>query len=371
MTKENPFVLRGYVSEDRFCDREQETRDLIAEIESGNNITLIAPRRIGKTGLIQHVFHQPQIKSRYYTFLIDIYATKTLEELVQEMGRSIVQELKSKGRKLLGQFVDCLHSLRSSISFDSLGNPSWNVEVGDIRVPTVTLTEVFDYLEHADKPCIVAIDEFQAVGGYRGGSVEALLRTHIQRCHNATFIFSGSQRNMMSEMFLSHSRPFYQSTSIKSLSPIRRETYISFSQRLFADKQVSPDTIARVYDLFDGTTWYMQRMMNKLYSMRAEGADDTADIADEAIAKILEDSNFAYQSLLFQLPSKQKELLKAIARENKAQALQSATFIRKYNLQSASSVQAALKGLLEKDFVTEHDGCYEVCDKFFRLWMLR
>lgn len=87
---ENPFILRGYISDAYFCDREKETIDLIREIKNGNNITLIAPRRIGKTGLVQHVYAQEEIKDKYYTFLVDIYATKTLADFIQELGRSIL-----------------------------------------------------------------------------------------------------------------------------------------------------------------------------------------------------------------------------------------------------------------------------------------
>lgn len=88
------------------------------------------------------------------------------------------------------KFVDILSSLRTGISLDAMGNPSWNVEVGDIRLPRTTLDEIFEYIDTADKPCIIAIDEFQTVSGYNDGIIEALLRTYIQHCRNAHFIFS-------------------------------------------------------------------------------------------------------------------------------------------------------------------------------------
>ena len=152
----NPFILRGYVADEFFCDREQETVDLIGEVSNGNNVTLIAPRRVGKTGLILHTFNRPEVKARYYTFLIDLYATKNIEEMVQELGKSILNALKPHGTKVIQAFVNCLRSLRSSVSFDSNGTPSWSVEIGDIQTPDVTLDEIFRYLNSADRPCIVA-----------------------------------------------------------------------------------------------------------------------------------------------------------------------------------------------------------------------
>ncbi len=364
---ENPFVLRGYVADEYFCDREKETSDLIMEIRNGNSVTLIAPRRVGKTGLIQHVYAQDEIKQNFYTFLVDIYATKNLADFIQELGRTILQSLKPKGIKVVEHFLTCLHSLRSSISFDINGMPSWNVDIGDITNPTATLDEIFHYLETVSKPCIVAIDEFQTVSNYKEANVEAILRTHIQHCHNANFIFAGSQRNMMTEMFLSHARPFYQSTSIKTLLPIDKEIYADFAIRLFGEKRINRDIIYQIYDRFDGITWYLQRMLNKIYSITDTIADE--HVMEHALATIIDESAFAYQTLLYQLPTKQKELLHAICNAGKARNITSSAFIKKHHLPSASFVQGAIKGLLEKDFVTENDGTYELYDKFFSEWM--
>ena len=369
----NPFILYGYESEKYFCDRKTETQELKRLVTNGNHVALIAPRRIGKTGLIENLFHQKDIQRDYYTFLIDIYATKNIEELIMAMGASMLSSLRPKGAKVIQKFVDILSSLRTGISFDAMGNPSWNVEVGDIRLPRTTLDEIFEYIDTADKPCIIAIDEFQTVSCYNDGKIEALLRTYIQHCRNAQFIFSGSQRTMMGEMFLSPSRPFYQSTSMMNIGCIPLDKYSVFAQKLFkeANKGISAETIAKVYQRFEGVTWYVQRVLNELFSLTPQHGTCDEDMLDIAIKNILRANEFTYQSLLFQLPIKQKELLMAIAREGKAQNLTSSAFVKKYRLTSSSSVQSAIKGLLEKNFVTSNLGVYEVYDKFFALWLLK
>ena len=369
----NPFILYGYESEKYFCDRKTETQELKRLVTNGNHVALIAPRRIGKTGLIENLFHQKDIQRDYYTFLIDIYATKNIEELIMAMGASMLSSLRPKGAKVIQKFVDILSSLRTGISFDAMGNPSWNVEVGDIRLPRTTLDEIFEYIDTADKPCIIAIDEFQTVSGYNDRKIEALLRTYIQHCRNAQFIFSGSQRTMMGEMFLSPSRPFYQSTSMMNIGCIPLDKYSVFAQKLFkeANKGISAETIAKVYQRFEGVTWYVQRVLNELFSLTPQHGTCDEDMLDIAIKNILRANEFTYQSLLFQLPIKQKELLMAIAKEGKAQNLTSSAFVKKYRLTSSSSVQSAIKGLLEKNFATSNLGVYEVYDKFFGLWLLR
>ncbi len=366
---ENPFVLRGYVSDDYFCDRRQDTQDLIDELRNGNNVTLVAQRRIGKTGLIQRAFAQPEL-SGYYTFIVDIYATKSLADFVHELGRAIVAGLQSRGRAAIEAFVNSLRSLRSSVSFDSMGNPSWGVEVGEIVNPSLSLEEIFKYLESADKRCLVAIDEFQAISSYRDENVEAKLRTLVQSCRNANFVFSGSRRTMMSEMFLSHSRPFYNSTSIRGLNVIPKDVYVDFAMRFLEDRGISRSEVEALYDEFGGITWYLQRVLNKVYYMSsvAPGSKDDS-LVSAAISRILDEGSYAFQSLLFQLPAKQKELLVAICREGSVSEVMSARFVREHKLASASSVQSALRGLVEKDFVTDDLGSYELTDKFLALWM--
>ena len=72
----------------------------------------------------------------------------------------------------------------------------------------------------------------------------AVLRTHIQHCQNTRFIFAGSQRHMMAEIFASPSRPFYQSTSMMSLAPIDIDKNVEFAQGLFREyrKDIGKDT---------------------------------------------------------------------------------------------------------------------------------
>ena len=372
MAKMNPFITNGYVSPVYFCDRRQETETLMRYVANGNNIALISPRRLGKTGLIEHCFHQQAIADDYHTFLIDIYATKNLQELVFELGKSILNTLKSQGRKTWDFFLQCLSSLRTGISFDFSGTPVWNLEMGDVKMPAVTLDEIFRYLSHADRPCIVAIDEFQVIAKYPEKNVEALLRTYVQHCPNATFVYAGSQCHLMGEIFTSPARPFYQSTAVMGLNPIDLQNYTGFIRHHFNanGKGITDETIEAVYRRFEGITWYIQFMANSLYAMTAPGETCTPDKVDIALSDILSQLNFTYSSLLFQLPPKQKEVLMAICKEGKAREITSSRFLKTYKL-TASSVQGAIKGLLDKDFITSELGEYSVYDKFFEEWLRR
>ena len=168
----NPFLTYGYAGTDYFCDRVEETKRLTTLLSNGNHVALISPRRMGKTGLLKHCFSQEQLQKDYYLFVVDIYATKSLAEFTHALGRAILSVLKSKERRAWERFLHVAGSLRTGITFDEFGKPSWNVQVGDIRVPQISLDEIFQYLSQADKPCLVAIDEFQSIVDYEEKNVE-------------------------------------------------------------------------------------------------------------------------------------------------------------------------------------------------------
>ncbi len=367
----NPFITSGYVSPEYFCDREDETKQLQRELRNGNNVALISTRRMGKTGLIRHVYHQPVIQKNYHTFFVDIYATKSLRDFVFALSKDILSELKPLGKKAIETFWRSVKSLQACITFDVTGVPSFNLGLGDIQTSEVTLSEIFSYLNKAGKPCIVAIDEFQQIAGYAEENIEALLRTYVQQSKNVQFIFAGSQRHAMGNMFLSASRPFYQSVSMMHLESIAKEKYCDFAVEHFkqAGKKITAEAVAVVYDTFDGVTWYLQKVLNTLFAITPKNVTCTAAVIPEAIRTIVNSYSYAYSETLFRLPEKQKELLIAINKEGRASLLTSSYFIKKYNLTSSSSVQAALRALLVKDFITQEQGEYQTYDKFFGIWL--
>ncbi len=368
---ENPFITYGYESAEYFCDRREETRQLISLLTNGNHTALISPRRMGKTGLLHHCFAQPQLQKDYYTFLIDIYATKNLQDMVYQMGRGIVKKLKSRGQAAIDKFLQFVTSLRTGISFDGQGNATWHLGIGDIQSPIFTLDEIFNYLQAAGKRCIVAIDEFQAIANYPEADVEAMMRTYVQQCRNAVFVFSGSQQSMMSEMFSSPARPFYQSVSLMFLQPVALAQYKAFATKHFEGrgKRIDERVVETVYERFDGTTWYLQKMLNQLFANTPMGGMATVDDTFRAERQIIEQNEEAYKDTLFQLTTRQRDLFVAICKEGKARQITSSAFVRSHRLTSSSSVQKAAGVLINKQLLTHHQGVYEVYDKFLASWV--
>ncbi len=369
----NPFVIGKYLSAEYFCDREKETAFLMKQMLNGRNVTLIADRRIGKSGLISHVFAQTDINKQFYTIVVDLYSTGSLAEMVHMFSNEVYRAVKQQSQTWLDKFFQVISSLRVGFKMDTItGGPMFDIGLGDITAPEMTLEQIFAFLETADKPCIVAFDEFQQITNYPEKNIEALLRTHIQRCKKTQFIFSGSRKYLMTQMFLSPSKPFYQSTINMGLEPIERDTYTKFAQRMFklGDKQIAINAVEQVYDLCRGITWFMQMLLNEMYSLTPNGGLCEADCIGEALRNVVQVQEPFYREVLAALPLKQKSLLFAILKENGAENITSGAFVQKYKLGSASSVQAAMKGLLDKDIMTEDNGTWHIYDIFFSQYLL-
>lgn len=368
----NPFVVTGKIAPECFCDRIAESARLIKSVTNGNNLVIISPRRMGKTGLIQFCYDKPEISQEYYTFFIDILHTSSLREFTYLLGKEIYETLLPRSRKMLKLFIQTIKSISGKFGFDPIFNvPTFNIELGDIERPEYTLDEIFQYLAHADKPCIIAIDEFQQIAKYPEKNIEALLRTHIQKQANSNFIFAGSERHMMQEMFTSAAKPFYNSADILELKAISPEIYVPFVLKHFekCQKSIEAADVEKVYHLFKGHTYYIQKTFNEAFADTPERGACTIGIIRTAIDNMIASNDTIFREILSNIPEKQKTLLYAIAKEGEAERITSSEFIKRHSLTSASSVQSATKKLLEKDLITESNKAFSVTDKLFAMWI--
>ena len=375
---ENPFYITGIIPEPFFCDRDNETSWMVRTLENKAHILLSSPRRMGKTQLIRHVFAQPLIRDNFYTFYTDIYPTTSLNEFVLFLSKEIYSVLVPKGKAVLNRFFAGLHSLAGSFGYDPISNtPTFNIKLGDIHSPELTLEEILCYLEQADKPCIFAIDEFQQIANYPEKNTEATLRTHIQKMNNCLFVYAGSNRHILENMFNSAAKPFYNSAEQIYLDSIPKNIYTAFAEEQFAKnaRTIAPEAVSLAYDLFDGHTYYVHNVLHNAFAyIDSDKIVDEADIL-QTLDDILEDKGHTFASVMNQLNYQQKETLVAIAKEGKSSGVTSVAFVKKHALKSPSSVQFAISILLEKQLLTyQSEGrtkVFSIADKFLEMWIRR
>jgi len=366
----NPFLLARYYNPEYFCDREAETAKIISALENDRNISLISPRRYGKTGLIHHAFYQLSQKDKTAVCIyLDIYSTQNLAGFVKLFAESVLGKMDPSVEKAMRKFATFFKSFRPTLTYDALsGQPELSVKIEPESVEK-SLQEVFSYLKQSDKRCYIAIDEFQQVAEYPEKGTEALLRSYIQFLPNVKFIFSGSRQHLMSEIFLSAKRPFYQSTQIMSLDVVNKDKYEQFATSHFQKNRfsITHDCFEFIYTRFEGHTWYIQAVLNRLYEYRKN--IDTLDLVYYAIRELLEENTYAYQELLNAYSDVQVSLLRAVAKEKIVAQINSGDFISNYNLKNSSSVSRALNKLMENELVYKSDKGYIVYDRFLGLWL--
>ena len=365
----NPFLLHGYVDPIYFCDRTQETKDLISALKNGRNVTLMSPRRMGKTELIFNVFHQLQAEQDVACFYIDIFSTKSLESFVKTLASAVVGKLDTPLQRAEGFVQRFFQGLRLTFTTDIFtGNPQVELDFQPEQAET-TLEQIFAYLVQSKKECYIAIDEFQQILEYPEKNVEALLRSYVQFCPNVHFIFSGSKQHLMLDIFSSAKRPFFQSTEKMNLYSIDESAYYDFASYWMKKKNIelSKDIFHSLYQQFDGHTWYLQYVLNVLYS------DSQSEVTKEdlrnIICRIVQREKEAFQVIYNQLTDNQVSLLKAIAKEVVVKAINASEFIKKYRLKGSSSVNKALEYLIKNEIVYHTSEGYIVYNRFFAIWL--
>lgn len=366
----NPFSIASYMGAEYFCDRVEETKELAGALRNGRNVTLISPRRLGKTGLIHHLFQSLNPKE-VQCFYVDLFSTSNL----QEFSKALVEEVLSKritpySEHVLKEIAQFFGALRPVFSADPItGMPQCTIDIQPQREEW-TLQQILTYLEQSDKPCYVAFDEFQTIAEYKDVKMEALLRTYIQRLSNVHFIFAGSKKHIMAEMFLNTKRPFYRSTQMMHIDVIDEKQYYLFaSKHLAAHKQnMSQETFHELYSLVEGYTWNIQNLLNRLYQTGIEQIDFNTILI--TLDQLLQEEAPSYQMFCRLITERQLQVLRAVAKEGVVKEPGSNLFLQKYRLGAYSTVRSAILNLLDKELLYQKDdGSYIVYEKFFGLWL--
>ncbi len=374
MKKEfNPFLVTGYKDATHFCDREHESAIIKKNIANNINTTLFAIRRVGKTGLIHHVFNSYSKNKKTVCIYVDILGTINLKGFTNQLATVIYNrfpENKGIGKKIIAG----IKSLRPLISFDQLsGIPELSFDLTESKIYEKTIQQLFTFLDEQNIKIVFAIDEFQQILEYPEKNTEALLRTHIQSLKNTHFIFCNSNQKMMHEIFNSAKRPFFASCSNVHLKFIAKKTYSDFITSIFANnkRKITTQSVDFILDFTCCHTFYTQFFCNYLFSSGIKNIQltDVQTIAIELL-RLNENTFYQYRNLL---TTAQWQLLQAISKEGKLYKAHSKVFITKYKLGTSSMISRGIEALMEKELVFYNSSVenpyYETYDKFLMRWM--
>lgn len=368
----NPFLITGYNSPEYFCDREKETKRLIESLSNHRNITLFSRRRIGKTALIRHTFNQLRKGGKIILIYIDIYATSDQKEFTEIFANAVINAFDSGLGRMTEKLKNLIRSLRPTITYDQFtGNPVFSFTWETDKHVETTLENMFTFLNNQKKEVIIALDEFQQISEYPQKNMDAILRTNLQKSSNITCIFSGSQDHLLISMFKDKSKPFYQSGELFHLEKIDSKDYEKFIAYHFkkGNKELDKPDIELILSLSENHTFFVQYLCNRLYSTDVNIINQ--QVIYNTLLAILKENETFYFNYKNLLTANQWNLLSAIAKENGIKQITSKDFIKKYDLNTPSSIKTALDVLLKNGLVYFDSNNYVIEDVFFKIWLQR
>lgn len=370
--KENPFPITSYKGPAYFCNRENEVSQLKEAWANGRNLMLFSPRRMGKTGLIHHLFHALR-EEEVQTIYVDIFGTEDLNSLINRLANAILSAITVKKENLIQKAVDLFGRLRPQVSYNGLtGVPQISLVLQSEAEKRATLGELFELLEGQRNPSLIAIDEFQQISNYPEQQTEQLLRSYIQQLNHTYFIYSGSQRHMLIPMFSDPKRPFYQSSSYLALGKLNTLEYKQFIQNHFEtnSQAIGEEQLDFILEWTDAYTFYTQYLCNKIYSKGKRRI--TTRLIHECITEIFAERETIFYNYRNLLSHNQYALLSAVAMEGGVLEPTGQSFIKKYDLSNASTVRKSLQALVEKEMVYSipagEKPLYQVYDVYLARW---
>ena len=373
---ENPFIIKSYESKDLFCDREEELQLMLRNCINGTDMTLISQRRVGKTGLVLRMFDElHDVRPDIHTIYFDIFASRNIDDFIKLMAEATMKQFPSKtsmGEKLL----TFIKSLRPQLSFDTItGEPQLQIAYQTAHEKEFTLKGLFDFLDSQNEKIVIAIDEFQQIRDYPEQNMEALLRTYIQQAHNLSFVFCGSKKHMMADIFANEKNPFYNSTIFVTLNKISEESYSTFIRRLFNERHrsITDEALQFILDWTRRHTYYTQQLCHTVYANESESI--TIDDAKIACEELMKQGEAVYLQYRQMLTDKQWSFLIAVAKEGSVQQITASAFLKDHKIGTPSVSRRLAEALCEKgllnDNVTLEGTIYSLNDVFLSHWMER
>lgn len=373
---DNPFIIKSYESKDLFCDREEELQLMLRNCINGTDMTLISQRRVGKTGLVLRLFDElHDVRPDIHTIYFDIFASRNIDDFIKLMAEATMKLFPSKttmGEKLL----TFIKSLRPQLSFDTItGEPQLQIAYQTAHEKEFTLKGLFDFLDSQNEKIVIAIDEFQQIRDYPEQNMEALLRTYIQQTHNLSFIFCGSKKHMMADIFANEKKPFYNSTTFVSLDKISEESYSTFIRRLFNERQrsITDEALQFILDWTRRHTYYTQQLCHTVYANESKSI--TINDVKIACEELMKQGEAVYLQYRQMLTDKQWSYLIAIAKEGSVQQITASAFLKDHKIGTPSVSRRLAEALCEKgllnDKATLEGIIYSLNDVFLSHWMER
>jgi len=360
---ENPFSYSDYVTGEAFCNRTVEQKDLIYYARNSQNILLHSHRRTGKTSLVHQVIHRlKKVKPRVYTVYIDLYGTLDESDFIDAILTGVIQ-IESKIERIFMRMA----GLKITGSIDPITNlPTLSASIKPREKPEYLEKGLELLASYSNKQkLLVVFDEFQEVTKYSEGGFEKRLRKIIQGHRNISYLFAGSQKHILIDMFDSAKRAFYKLARAYPLEKIELQHYIDWAQKLFKKKnlKVSKQIVSDIVVFCEYQPMYIQQFLFDLWRT----ATVNSETLNEIKKSILTRQRGQFMVLWDLLTQNQRKALRLLV-ETGGKSIYAAEQLQRVGFNSGSVLRRALISLIEKEIIYKND-TFQFQDAMFKNWI--
>jgi hypothetical protein len=377
---DNPFVYGEVVPSAAFVNRVVELDRLTADLAAGQKVFLISPRRYGKSSLIRHALAAVARRGAL-TVDVTVSSFSSYVAFLEGYARALIsaETRWDRARTWLREVVQSAHAeVRYAPGASPLGSLTVSFPgVRSGRDVSRLAQEVFALpgrlAAARRRKVVVALDEFQAINGFNGGSVEHAMRAAVQHQREVGYVFAGSEPSLMERM-LGPRRPFYKAGPIMRLEKIPADEFAAFIDGRFTRSgfKLEDGLGAAIVDLAGNLPYDVQRLAHETWDeVRAAGRRRaTLDDLHAALRRLLAEQEMMFEAIWQRLTLAQRAVLRAVVLADGREML-SADIRTRHRLGGASSVQAALAALVRDDVIARDGARYIVVDSLLREWIAR
>lgn len=375
--KRNPFLYSGEASGENFWDRERERKELKRDIIDCQKVVVYSKRRMGKTSLVKEVLKNLS-QNQFVTAYIDLYPTNSVEDFIDRYASGISQAVRGPLDRALMEIKSILKSFTPALTVDDEGKPVFKIDFGRKVKKESLLDEVLDafpaYCGKKGKQGVLVLDEFQQIASYdKKIKIEATIRSHFQGHNDVSYIFLGSKKHLLMEIFSAPNRPFYHSAKMFPLEDIERKTAIECVMKRFVKTKckISPCIAEFLVGQAENNIYYTQKLSHAVWNI-AIANDRVVDEkrVEEAFRSIVLENADYFRSMCELLTQHQLGALKVAANLKYGDKVFSKDFLKDHNWQR-DSLKQALDALVDKDIMSRDNGFYKIDDIFFRNWLIQ
>ena len=381
----NPFVYGEVVPAAAFVDRVDELERLVGDLAAAQKVFLISPRRYGKSSLIRRAL-AALARRGAITVEVTVSSFSSYVAFLEGYARAIVAA-ETKWDRARAWLRSAVRSARAEVRYAEEAKDAKEAKGAKIGVSFPSVRSDRDVSRLAEevfalparlaadrgRAVVVALDEFQAVAGFDGGSVEHALRAAVQHQRQVGYVFAGSEPSLMERM-LGPKRPFYKAGPVMRLDKIPAEEFAAFIDARFARSGFRPEEGlgAAIVDLAGNLPYDVQRLAHETWDevrMRARRRA-TLDDLHAALKRLLAEQQTMFEAVWQRLTLPQRGVLRAVVVEDGREIL-SADARARHRLGGPSTVQAALAALAREDVIARDGDRYVVVDSLLREWVAR